>query len=205
MTESPIFLAQMRLKPNTSIGAFTYFNYGCDVHNTRIGRYCSIGQQVIIGADSHVTDFVTTHPLATDPSGISAGMSTLAPYQDSRFTHMARNRPPLPGDTLIGNDVWIGARAIVLAGVKIGDGAVIGAGALVNQDVEPYAVVAGVPARLLRYRFEEALRRRMLALAWWDYDLSQLPHRDFSVPEAFLDTLELAIANGLPKLAPHFK
>ena len=76
--------------------------------------------------------------------------------------------------TIIGNDVWIGAKAIIRSGVTIGDGAVIGAGAVVTKDVPPYAIVAGVPAKIIRYRFDEELRKALLAAKWWDRDMTEL-------------------------------
>jgi virginiamycin A acetyltransferase len=73
------------------------------------------------------------------------------------------------GPICIGNDVWIGARSVVVSGVTIGDGAVIGAGAVVTSDIPPYAIVAGAPARVLKFRFPEAMRERLLELKWWDW------------------------------------
>jgi acetyltransferase-like isoleucine patch superfamily enzyme len=84
-------------------------------------------------------------------------------------------KTPYPGnDIKIGNDVWIGTRVIILSGVTIGDGAIIGAGAVVTHDVEPYSIVAGNPARHIRYRFPESVRQALLEIRWWDWPLSEL-------------------------------
>ncbi len=87
-------------------------------------------------------------------------------------------------ETTIGNDVWIGYRAFIKAGVTVGDGAVIGAGAVVTKDVEPYSIVGGVPAKIIRYRFEENIRKQLLDLKWWD------------LPEKFIATLPFADINA---------
>lgn len=113
------------------------------LRNTVIGRFCSIGRDVSIGAAKHPTDLLTTHPVLFG--------ETIAP------------------ETHIGNDVWIGDKVVVMAGLRIGDGAVIGAGAVVTRDVEPYSIVAGVPAREIRKRFDADLREQLLASEWWNY------------------------------------
>ena len=102
----------------------------------------------------------------------------------------AKARRVLTRVTRIGNDVWIGHGAIITAGVSVGDGAVVGANAVVTKDVGPYTIVGGVPARLIRYRFDEALRERMLRVRWWQYATWQLAGVPFSDPDAALTEIE---------------
>jgi acetyltransferase-like isoleucine patch superfamily enzyme len=122
-----------------------------------VGHYCSIGPGAIVGLAQHPTqDFVSTHPKfyleypGVHPSFVS---------RDCFEGHVR---------TTVGNDVWIGAHAMIKGGVSIGDGAVIGAGAVVTRDAEPYGIYAGVPARLIRFRFDEETVRILLQFRWWD-------------------------------------
>lgn len=117
-----------------------------------IGKYCSVGPEVRICTDvDHDPSLISTYPLKT--------------FLLKRVEEDAISK----GDINIGNDVWIGMRAIILGGVRIGDGAIIGAGAIVTKDVPPYAIVAGVPARIIRYRFGEKQIERLLEIRWWDW------------------------------------
>ncbi len=120
-----------------------------------IGQFCSIaaGVKVFLGGE-HRTDWVTTFPfpaLWRDKAGHIAG------------------HPASRGDVVIGNDVWLGADSVVMSGITIGDGAVIGARAVVTRDVPPYGIVAGNPARLVRYRFDPQTIARLQAVRWWNW------------------------------------
>ena len=124
----------------------------------RIGAFCSIADDVsiFVGAHGrHTVDYVSTYPM-----GMVYGRADQR--LPSRMT---------AGDlgVTIGNDVWIGRGAMIMAGVTIGDGAVVAARAVVNKDVAPYAIVGGVPAKLIRHRFDEATVRRLLELQWWNW------------------------------------
>ena len=177
--EEPANVAPAHIAGDCAVGAFSYCNHRCEFTDVDIGRYCSIGQEVLINPGHHYTGLLTTNPIASDPSGISSGMRGLPAYGAAAMTHLV-NRPPAKTRVTIGHDVWIGARSIILAGVNVGTGAVIGAGSVVSRDVEPYAIVGGIPARLIRYRVSDRHRHALLASEWWKYDLSKLPHRDFS-------------------------
>lgn len=145
---------------NCKVGKYTYISDECKFYNTTLGRFCSIGPGVRCGMGIHPSErFVSTHP---------AFFSVLKQAQE---TFVDRNyfKELLP--VVIGNDVWIGANAIILDGVKIGDGAIIGAGAVVTKDIEPYAIVGGVSAKLIRYRFSQDQIYLLMQNPWWDKDI----------------------------------
>lgn len=125
------------------------------LQSVKMGKFCSVSWNVSLGAPSHPMSCMSMHAFTCQ----------------KRFGIADENVPMRcsSGAVEIGNDVWIGCHAVVLSGVKIGDGAVIGAGAVVTHDVAPYAVVAGVPARYLRSRFPDKLISRLLELRWWDW------------------------------------
>ncbi len=139
-------------------------------NNTRIGRYVSLGRNCEIGPAQHPTDFLSTH-------GFQYNKALFPNVQDYCFERQVRHLSHK--QTSIGNDVWIGAKAVVKAGVTIGDGAIIGSCAFVSKDVPPYAIVAGVPATLLRYRFDDDVIAALLDLKWWDLPLAYLQHVRF--------------------------
>jgi acetyltransferase-like isoleucine patch superfamily enzyme len=147
-----------------AVGRWTYFGERALAIYTDIGAFCSIAPHAVIGGGRHPTrGRVTTSPLfystIHNPWGSFAGS---VPRDDE-----------LPR-THVGNDVWIGYSAVVLPGVRVGDGAVVGAGAVVTRDVEPYAVVAGVPARKLRSRFGDDDVRWLLLHRWWHWPEARL-------------------------------
>lgn len=134
-----------------------------DADKLIIGSFCSIGSGasfIMAGNQGHRHDWISTFPFYFYPD---------AP----EFAGAANGYAPA-GDTVIGNDVWIGSEAIVMPGVRIGDGAVIGTRAVVTRDVEPYAVVAGNPARTIRRRFDDERIAMLLETKWWDWPETQL-------------------------------
>lgn len=139
-----------------------------------IGAYCSFASHVKIFLDGeHHPEWVSTYPFP--------------PGMDGR-------QPKSKGDVTIGNDVWVGYTAMILSGVTIGDGAVIGCGAVVTKDVPAYGIVAGNPARLIRYRFDAATIARLIATQWWKLTPAQLtPYMPLLCSpnvEAFLQAME---------------
>ena len=144
---------------NVSLGDYSYVSPRSRISNAEIGKFSCIGPEVVVGLGKHPSrGFVTSHPSFYS----TRGQAIESFVEESIFGEYA----PIT----IGNDVWIGARSIVLDGVKSGDGAIVGAGAVVTRDVEPYAVVAGSPATLVRYRFDADDIECLLQFKWWERD-----------------------------------
>jgi len=139
---------------------YTYVSDGTKIQYTTIGKFCSIGPECQIGLGKHPVSFVSTHP---------AFYST-SPY----ITFSDKNYYGEFENISIGNDVWIGSRVIVLDGVTISDGAIVAAGSLVTKNVPPYAIVGGVPAKIIKYRFEKEVINKLLQEKWWNQDKSFL-------------------------------
>ena len=140
---------------NLDLGAYSYIGQSCLIGSATIGRFCSIGPGVKIGLGEHDVDFLSTHPIFY---GSRHGYDIPLGIGGERKN--ARKAPK------IGDDVWIGADAIIRRGVKIGKGAVIGANCVVTKDVGPYEIWGGVPAKLIRFRFDEKTRRELVLLDW---------------------------------------
>lgn len=148
---------------NTTLGRMTYVAEASRVGFADIGAFCSIGPNVLLGGlGYHPVDRLSTHP-----AFYSARLQAGATFSGTDAVE------ELPRVT-VGNDVWIGAGSIVLDGVSIGDGAIVAAGAVVAKDVPPYAIVGGVPARIIRHRFDDETIDALLEWRWWDLDNSQL-------------------------------
>lgn len=145
------------------IGYATYIGDHCHI-NADIGRFTCIGPRVIVARGSHPTSkWVSIHP-AFFSTARQCGMT----FVEKELYDEKKQR------VLIGNDVWIGDSSILMDGIKIGDGAIIAAGAVVTKDVEPYSIVAGVPAKILRHRFEKEEIKRLMEIKWWDMPISWL-------------------------------
>lgn len=164
----------------------------------RIGKYCSIGPNVAIGLPMHAVDGISSSNFFNCP----AIWEDFDPqYGNYNFSSSFNNRFIEKNKKItIGNDVWIGAGAKIMRGVNIGDGAILGAGAVVTKDVEPYTIVGGVPAKVIRKRFPNDITERLLKIRWWDYSPGLLSNIDIAeVDNDLLDELESRIANGAQK------
>ena len=147
----------------SSLGRCSYVGCDCYIPKTKIGRYCSIAQGVRVVMGNHpVSQFVSTHG-AFYSKDFFVSYTKKQKYKE--YSYADENEEFF---VEIGNDVWIGSDVLILNGIKIGDGAVIAAGAVVVKDVEPYAVVGGVPAKHIKYRFNESQREFLLKIKWWD-------------------------------------
>ena len=161
--QGPYLMAENRRYASYDIGEGTYGRPTVDFYDTgaklKIGRYCSIGPgvRILLGGEHHL-DWVTSYPF-------------------SLMFDEAQSLPGYPhtkGDVVIGSDVWIGQDALILSGVTISHGAVIAARSVVTKNVEPYSIVAGNPARHLRFRFPEQTIQSLLQIAWWDWPSSEV-------------------------------
>lgn len=163
-----------------AIGAYSHFRSGTELLNVAsVGRFCSVANDVVIGQDksAHPVDWVSSHPFQFEGTGLSY------------------SPPDVPAH--IGHDVWLGRGAMILEGVNVGTGAIVAARALVTRDVPPYAIVAGIPARVIRYRHSPLLIEALLASQWRTLPLPALRALPLDRPGAFLtqlETLDVAVA-----------
>jgi len=143
----------------SELGDYSYLGPGCMVADAQIGRFCAIAAQVRIGAPNHPLDRPSQHRFTYCPEYYTA-----TAQRDRAFFKQRRD-----DRVVIGNDVWIGHAVIVTPGVKVGDGAVLAAGAVVTRDVAPYTIVGGVPAKQIRERFNRRIAAQLSEIAWWDW------------------------------------
>lgn len=160
------------------------FNYPEFGDKLIIGKFCSIASKTkfIMGPANHRISSVTTYPF-----NVFGGL-----WNKNTPEHLSQL--PFKGDIVIGNDVWIGRESVIMPGVKIGDGAIIGVYSVVTKDVEPYSVVGGNPAKLIKKRFDDGLIEILLKVKWWDFE-----------PEKLVEFLPLLCDPDLKKVKKVFK
>jgi virginiamycin A acetyltransferase len=187
------FLKNIIKNPNIEVGDFTYYDDFENVENfeknvryhfdftgdkLKIGKFCMIASDVtfIMNGANHLTEGLSSYPFAVF-GGDWAGAMEGKIY-------------PNRGDIVVGNDVWLGYKSVVMSGVTIGDGAIIGAYSVVTKDVPPYAIVGGNPAKIIRKRFLDSDIERLLTLAWWDWDFDRISRNVQHLTGSNLDALE---------------
>lgn len=169
------YISNLPKRPNVEIGDYTYYS---DNHNNPenfydhirhhydflgdkliIGKFCAIAEGItfIMNGANHRMDGITTYPFNIFGSGWEKVTPTL-------------DQLPYKGDTIIGNDVWIGQNVTIMPGVKVGDGAIIASNSTVSKNVDPYTIVGGNPAKLIKKRFSEETIQKLLHLQWWNWD-----------------------------------
>lgn len=136
---------------NVKIDSYSYVNRYTEIGSAEIGKFCSIASFCSIGVDSHPTDWVSASPF----------LKKIIKCQSNGYIDEIE-RP------IIGNDVWIGAHSVILKGIRIGDGAIVAAGAVVTKDVPSFAIVGGVPAKVIKFRFDQDTINKLTLLQWWN-------------------------------------
>lgn len=165
-TEGRVSIRDTELHNSIYIGFSSYMGAGVIRGNISIGRYCSIGRDVKLGLSEHRLDSFTTHPLFNDLIAVD----TEAHAAQNYLSHTLVDHPQAKIHLIIKDDVWIGDNVLVKKGLTIGQGAVIGANSLVTKDVPPYAIVAGTPAKVLRYRFTDDIIEKLINSNWVNAD-----------------------------------
>jgi len=163
-----VFTQDLLFDKYLSVGDYTYgkpeilkFPNG-ETGNVIIGKFCSIATDVkIFTGGNHRVEWVSTYPFNQFNQEFPLAADILG-------------QPATKGDVIIGNDVWIGQGAVILSGVKIGDGAVIGTCTVVSKDVEPYAIVVGNPMKMVKKRFDDEVIEKLLLIKWWNWDILKI-------------------------------
>lgn len=201
--EPPCSIKWIGMLGKFRIGAFSYAVSGHFARAT-IGRYCSIGEQVQVGRSNHPLTGPSTSPFFYSREtlfAIGREFKEAAAYHDYKAPFRAFDMTP-PGQIIIENDVWIGHGAYIRPGVRIGNGAVIGAMSVVTKDVPPYTVVAGNPASVRRSRLSPPIAAQLQELAWWRFAPWQLTDIDFSNAATAIDQLKKLVDKAVPYAPP---
>lgn len=187
------FLKNIIKNPNIIVGDYTYYDDFENVHNFEknvkyhfdfvgdkliIGKFCMIASDVtfIMNGANHLSQSISSYPFAIFGNGWENAMEN--------------NSYPTKGNTIIGNDVWIGHKATIMPGVNIGDGAIIATNAMVTKDVEPYTIVGGNPAKPIKKRFSDIEIKQLLELQWWHWDIEKITRNVKALTENNLKNLK---------------
>lgn len=165
---------------NSTMDKHTFCGYNCEIVNCSIGAFTSIASGVVIGGGMHPIDWVGMSPVFYE------GRDSVK----AKFSEYKREAVKL---TIVGHDVWIGQNSLIKQGVTIGTGAVIGMGSVVTKDVSPYSIVAGNPAKFIRYRFPDEIISKLIASKWWELDenILKIYGKNITHPEEFLKNFNL--------------
>lgn len=158
------------------------------IHDLTIGRYCSVAQYVDIAPARHPSTWLSISARQYVDGYLSFDKFS---GQKTKCLDFKMFKP-----VTIGNDVWIGTGAVIMGGVNIGDGAIIASGAVVTHDVPPYAIVGGVPAKVIRFRFDQEIIKRLLELRWWEYDIADFGEINWALPTQAIEQIQAAILMG---------
>ncbi|HBW56731.1 MAG TPA: chloramphenicol acetyltransferase [Oscillatoriales bacterium UBA8482] len=189
-----VYLKTIIKNPNIIVGDYTYYDdfdnpenfernvlYHFDFIGDQliIGKFCSIASDVkfIMNGGNHRTDWLTNYPFPVFGNGWESALPDAWPFK---------------GNTVIGNDVWIGYGATIMPGIKIGDGAIIGTQSVVTRDVSPYSIVGGNPAQEIRKRFEDSMIEDLLNIRWWDWDIQKITRHLQAICGADIEALRQA-------------
>lgn len=194
--EWPVHLfAGFGAQPSLELGAFSYSSSHISPHVQSIGRYCSIAEGVTFGHQEHPTHWLSTSSFTYDRCFMGPGPNV--PLPNNLYATRSLADTMKPGRIIVGNDVWIGFNAYIRAGTKLGDGCVVAAHAVVTRDVPPFAIVAGNPARIVRYRFDPVICRELAELEWWQYEFTRFAELDVADVPGAIRRLRALVADGL--------
>lgn len=163
---------------NVKVDDYSYISRNSYVNNTDIGKFCSIGPNFCCGLGIHPVNGISTSPMF------------YSARKQNGYSLVNENKIIESKKIIIGNDVFIGANVTVLDGITVGDGAVIGAGAVVTKNIPPYAITVGVPAKIIKYRFDNKQIDQLNRIGWWNFEIDKLKEieSNFFDLSAFLDT-----------------
>lgn len=195
-----VFLRNIITRPNIEVGDYTYYDDHDDPYNFEknvlyhfdflgdkliIGKFCAIasGVQFIMNGANHEINTISTYPFAIFENGWEVI------NQDADL----RKKYPYKGDTVIGNDVWIGYGCTIMPGIKIGNGVIIASRSVITKNVPDYAIIGGNPAQTIRMRYDEETISKLLKIAWWDWSIEKITRNIRLINSTDIDALEAAV------------